>query len=419
LLTLFIDSTNSDSIAFHISDEGNADSFNSDINPSISIQQLEQLPLEELLEKIDDLSKHKITVVIPGEQVTTKVIQTPKGSKRHIHQAIPYLLEDDLAAPVEELHFALGKPNSKGQILCAVISKGLLSGYLEKLAELDIHPSFVIPDYWLLENSDVPEYIEYRQRHLIRLADNTGMALPAGTPEELLKQALSTQHVLPIKQALPTQQASTDTAPVPTALSADLNQQQALEQEFHLNQAPINLLQGDYTPAASQTNARGFKPVAIAAGVCIALFMTYFVAMGWYFNQQTQKLSEQAKANYQQWFPNESRILNIRRQMTAHINNSGGQQQDGLFFELTSAVSQAVNSENEKATIRHIRYDRNDATLQLELQAKSMGYSHKLQSQIQKMGFAAEVLSANSNDEGVIARLKLSKESSLKQEGNK
>ena len=82
-------------------------------------------------------------------------------------------------------------------------------------------------------------------------------------------------------------------------------------------------------------------------------------------------------------------------------------------------MSQAINSENEKATIRHIRYDRKDATLQLELQAKSMGYSHKLQSQIQKMGFAAEVLSANSNDEGVIARLKLSMGSSLKQAENK
>jgi len=393
LLTLFIDPTNNDHIAFHLSDEGSA----ADSISSISAQQLEQLSQqqlsleelsEELSERVNDLSKHKITVVIPGEQVTTKIIQAPKGSKRHINQAIPYLLEDDLAAPVEELHFALGKPSAEGQILCAVISKELLSSYIEKLAELDIHPSFLIPDYWLLKNSDSSEHIEYCQRHLIRLADNTGMALPADTPEELLKQVLSTQ-------------------------------QRELEQELYLNQAPINLLQGDYTPVATQTNTKGFKPVAIAAGICMVLFMAYFFAMGWYFNQQTEKLTEQAKANYRQWFPNESRILNIRRQMTAHINNSGGQQKDGLFFELTSAVSQAINSENEKATIRHIRYDRKDATLQLELQAKSMGYSHKLQSQIQKMGFAAEVLSANSNDQGVIARLKLSMGSSLKQAENK
>ena len=420
MLTLFFESPTCDHIYFHLSDE-DASGHHSKSGPnpnnasSISCHEMEQifqqpLLLEELPEKINDLTdqnngKEKITVVIPGEQVTTKIVQAPKSSKRHINQAIPYLLEDDLATPVEDLHFALGKPNEEGLLLCAVISSELLESYLEKLSVVNIHPSILIPDYWLLPNSESTEHAEHHQRHLIRLADNTGMVLPIDAPEELLKIVLE-------KQAVPSATPSSETPDEPQALPEE--EVQTSTPSFCLNQQPLNLLQGDYAPLAAKTSNITFKPIAIAAGICITVFMVYFVAMGWYFNQQSEKLNEEAKATYHQWFPNESRILNIRRQMTAHINNSGNQQQDGLFFELTNTISQAVSSENEKATIRHIRFDRNDATLQLELQAKSMGYAHSLQSKIQETGFAAEVLSANSNDEGVIARLRLSLASSNK-----
>lgn len=429
LLIIFFESPTSKLVSFYHGDEGASGRSNSSSKPNntsnISIQQLErlsqQLPLEQLPEKIEGLThqnngKQKITVVIPGEQITTKIVQVPKGSKRHINQAIPYLLEEDLADPVEDLHFALSKPNAEGQLLCAIISKQLLDNYLEKLAAFDIHPSSLIPDYWLLPNSDSTEYRKYHQRHLIRLANNTGMVLPANTPEELLNQALALPET--ISETSSGTDSETDSA-TNSVITETLNDPQglpstqdrelpALDQLLYFDQEPINLLQGMYAAKTTQTNSISFKYTAIAASVCIALFMAYFVAMGWYFGQQAEQLEEEAKAAYREWFPNESRILNIRRQMTAHIKNSGHQQQDELFFSLTNAVSQAVNAESEKATIRHIRYDRNDATLQLELQARSMGYGHNLQDHIQKNGYAAEVLSANSNDEGVITRLKLS-----------
>lgn len=95
--------------------------------------------------------------------------------------------------------------------------------------------------------------------------------------------------------------------------------------------------------------------------------------------------------------------------MAAHLNQDGNGVTDKLFFRLTGVVAEAIAGEtNELATIRHLRYEHKDGTLQLELQTKSMGYAHNLQSRIQEMGVVAEVLSANSNDEGAIARLKLS-----------
>lgn len=396
LLTLIFESTTSDLVSFYLSDDdkvsGNS-AGKKEPFPPIQLP-LEQIPLSELHTKITAIEKHPINVVIPGEHITSKVVTVPKGSKRHIHQALPFLLEDELAAPVEELHFSFSKPNSESLVLCTMIAKSLLENYLEQLASVDIYPAILIPDYWLLPESNSPQLAESNHRLLIRLADNTGMVFPSHLPHALLNEALPTKS-LPNKSLQSEDSGDLSIPPL---------------NELHVNAAPLNVLQGDYAPvASSQNQSLWLRPTAIAAGICILVFMSYFLAAGYYFNQQAQTMTQEAKTTYQQLFPNETRIVDIRRQMTAHLSQSNHQQTDTLFFKLTDIVAQAITEEtSENATIRHLRFEQSDATLQLELQTKSMSYAHNLQNRIQKTGLIAEVLSANSNDEGVLARLKLS-----------
>lgn len=403
MLTLIFESASNETVLYHLSDKASGSKTNasethvSKTNGSaINDSPLKRVALSELPSAVPTFYQHEITIVIPGEQVTTRLIDIPKGSKRHFKKALPFLLEDELATPVEELHFALAKPNNEDQVLCAIIEKQVLNNYLELLTDAGITASNLIPDYWLLakDSQNQSSTKKFNNKLLVRSSNDTGITIPLALvrsnhtlPNNLLENlgfSIEQPHVEQIDQ-------------IPEL------------QSINVNQAPLNILQAKYTPAIQQSNNSWIKSTVIAASICILIFMIYFLSAGWYFNQQARTMTTEAKTAYKELFPNETRIIDIRRQMAAHLNQDGNGVTDKLFFRLTGVVAEAIAGEtNEQATIRHLRYEHKDGTLQLELQAKSMGYAHNLQSRLQEMGVVAEVLSANSNDEGAIARLKLS-----------
>ncbi|MBQ0806709.1 MAG: type II secretion system protein GspL [Porticoccus sp.] len=387
ILTLFFEPFKGQQITFLLTKEGSV------IRQGCSL--LEELSTElsvELSAELSDISACTTTVIIPGEQVTSWLVDIPKGSRRHFHKALPYLLEDELAAPVESLHFAVGETNADGQVLCAVMDKQRLQGYLEQLKEVGIHPTTLIPDYWTLppdingQHVEKPQVAQYKDRALIRLPDNTGMTLPLSMVTDVLPEtgSDSNTHNTESVQAW---------HPAPDHI------------------CPLNVLQGEFSPASATTPEIWLKPLGIACSISLVLILSYFLASGWYFNQQAEELASQSTAAYKALFPTDTRIVNIRHQMKAHLNQSGTHQNQNLFFDLLSVLSTAIAANtSEKAVIRHIRFEHDDATLQLEIQTQSMAYAHNLQSQVKAEGISMEVLSANSNDEGVLARLRLKSE---------
>jgi general secretion pathway protein L len=403
ILTLFFEPFEGPQITFLLSKDGSVIRQGCSLLeelPTVLFTELSDEPSAELsADGISNISACTTTVIIPGELVTSWRVDIPKGSRRHFHKALPYLLEDELAAPVESLHFAVGETNADGQALCAVMDKLRLQGYLEQLKDVGIHPTTLIPDYWTLppdvvenqvESANVAQYkvAQYKDRALIRLADDTGMTLPMSMAPNVLSGVRGDN--------------SHDDMELDTTPTWQLT---------HGRSNSLNLLQGEFAPASATTSKAWLKPLGIACSISLVLITSYFLASGWYFNQQAEKLSSQSTAAYKALFPTETRIVNIRHQMEAHLNQSGKHQKQTLFFDLLSVLSTAIAANtSEKAVIRHIRFDHDDATLQLEIQTQSMAYAHNLQSQVNAEGISMEVLSANSNDEGVLARLRLKSE---------
>ena len=382
ILTLFFEPFKDQQITFLLSKEGSV------IRQGCSL--LEKLPTETSAE-LSDISACTTNVIIPGELVSSWLIDIPKGPRRHFHKALPYLLEDELAGPVESLHFAVGETNADGQILCAVMDKLQLQGYLEQLEEVGIHPTTLIADYWTLppdvleKRAGSAQVAKYKDRALIRLPDDTGMTLPVSMAPNILSE-------------IGVDNSNND-------MATDTIQEWQLT---HGLSSPLNLLQGELAPASATTSKAWLKPLGIACSISLVLITSYFLVSGWYFNQQAENLSSQSTAAYKALFPAETRIVNIRHQMKVHLNQSGKHQKQTLFFDLLSILSTAIAANtSEKAIIRHIRFEHDDATLQLEIQTQSMAYAHNLQSQVKTEGISMEVLSANSNDEGVLARLRL------------
>jgi len=374
--------------------EENSDSAIYSLTEDGQIVDSGEVSLHKLSEQIPIYEDCTITVTIPGENVVTLLTNLPKGSRRHLSQALPYLLEEELSAPVESLHIAFteitNSSTGEEQLLCAVIEKTLLQSYLEKLAEVEIVPSKMIPDYWALPEADEPNIFRKDNRLLARLPSSEGFSLPmsflsAAQAKTVLSQLLGDVAENALENIPEWQPPLTDSA-------------------------PLNLLQGEFAPSKNTAQLDWLKPAAIAMSTCLILFISYFLATGWYFSQQAEKFSTQAEQRYKELFPNDKRIINIRRQMQAHLNKAGENHTSSLFFELMGTFSTAKAQLREPATIRNISFDNKQSSLQLELQTSSINYANDLQSKINNTGVNTEVLSANTNSEGVITRLRLQAE---------
>ena len=84
-------------------------------------------------------------MLVPAESVL--LLETPNvaGQRVQLAKAVPFALEDRLASPVEDMHFALTS-STQGAIAVAAVARETLRGWLGAFAALGICPDVMIPE---------------------------------------------------------------------------------------------------------------------------------------------------------------------------------------------------------------------------------------------------------------------------------
>ena len=88
--------------------------------------------------------------VVPGEHVSILEVEIPIRVRKKALQAIPFVLEDKLAANIDDVHFFLfdWRPNKTSTV--AIIQREKWFNYLHWIESSDIEIKTIIPDYSLL-----------------------------------------------------------------------------------------------------------------------------------------------------------------------------------------------------------------------------------------------------------------------------
>jgi len=103
------------------------------------------------VETLQSLPKHEpLVLIVPGEHVCIHHLQLPTRNRKRLLQAIPNMLEEQLAADIDTLHFALLDWQYGDQATVAVVARNLLSEWLERCSEAGLIPQQVIPDFLCL-----------------------------------------------------------------------------------------------------------------------------------------------------------------------------------------------------------------------------------------------------------------------------
>jgi general secretion pathway protein L len=87
-----------------------------------------------------------VIALIPATEALTTTVNLPARGGSKLNAAIPYALEEQVAADIETMHFAAGDKRDSGIRPVAAVSRAQLDTWLARFEEVGIIPSKIIPE---------------------------------------------------------------------------------------------------------------------------------------------------------------------------------------------------------------------------------------------------------------------------------
>ena len=214
--------------------------------------------------------------LLPGAAVLATRAALPRASRNKRLQALPYALEDQLAADPETLHFALGRERDDGSCEVEIVARELLESVLARCRSADLTLAALHADAACIapKPGDLQVWIDGDDMH-VRHPDGRRQTLPAAdllAAVRLTGIETQTDGVLGVRVygdglEAPAALTTLDVAggvkysPLDTGALAWLGRQRTLA-------APVDLLQGEFARPSgwSAVDWTRWRTTAAAAG---------------------------------------------------------------------------------------------------------------------------------------------------------
>jgi len=349
----------------------------------------------------------RVVVLVPGTEVSLAEARVPGRNRQRLLRAIPYVLEEQLATDVEELHFALGPVGEDDQYPVAVVERSIMDAWAALLREQGIQAEQLIPDILSLPSGDGWSLMVDGETVLVRSGDYTGFAA-------------DTNNLAVLFALLQAKQQAPDTARVfgSTVLDLETVDVEFIDEKIQplellargWAQGPgLNLLQGAYS--RREEWGRLLRPWASSAALLLAGVILVGVTAGlnyFHLSGQREQLSAEIEDVYRKAFPQAKRIVNPRVQMEQKLaqlrRQAGGGNTDflAMFAETADVVRSTKGIDVRGASYRNGRLD-------LDLQADNLQILDGLKQSLVSSGLmSAEIQSASTGaDRKVKSRMRV------------
>jgi general secretion pathway protein L len=370
-----------------------------------------QGPLRGSLESAASAARgSRVTVLVPGVEVLLARAAVPALSRQRLLKAVPYALEDQLAADVETLHFAVGGPDDAGQPAVAVVARERMDAWLEALRAAGINPNALTPDTLAVPwRENTWSVLVLGERALVRSGLQDGFAAEAESLNALLRLQLDGAGEAP---------------PESIELYGDFGEGSGLSQELAglgiaLSEHPggegglpwlvegiadrpqINLRQGSYAPEERLVQVlRPWRAAAALLGIWLAVSMVGSFLETWRLERESQALAEQIRSVVSEAFPEIRRVVRPRVQMERELDalrkERGGD--GGGFLSLLAAAAKGLQGV-DGVELQGLQY--RQGRLELDVTLTSMSGLDPLRQSLEQAGNLDAQVSARSR-EGVV-----------------
>ncbi len=373
-----------------------------------------ELASEDELSSLSQYGQQRsVVVLLPSSDVLLREVTIPEGGARQFSSMLPFIMEDDLAQDVDDLHIAILKKNSK-RAQVAVIEHQMMNKWLEQLSNAGIHSKCFLPDVLALPfHKDGATAVEFNQQWLLRFSQYQGtIADPEWLPM-LLDGLVTNQHVLnEAKKTDLKSESGQDVAPYiihcysendlnianvkfvhePAELVMQLLAEGALASK-------VNVLTGEYRPQSSWRKYwRIWQKVILALGLVMVAFVAEHIVEVQKLEQRSIALRAESERIFRTVFPAKRKIPTIsylKSQMKNEEDRLQGSASDGdLLTWMTELTPYLVQVPQIK--LQSLKFDSQRKELRLQASASDFPYFQQLSSKLE-LKFKVEMGQLNKN----------------------
>ncbi|MGL4828198.1 MAG: type II secretion system protein GspL, partial [Vibrio sp.] len=282
-------------------------------------------------EALSDLASYaeqrSVLVLLAASDLILNSVEIPPGATRQLESMLPYLLEDEIAQDVEDLHFCV---LSKGRETADVvgIDRLWLRACLEHLKACGFEVKRVLPDVLAIPR---PEQglaaLQLGDEWLVRKSTTQGIAIDAQwlgllAASDWVKhddEFLPLHALTPLPELALAEQQTWRSEP--SGLVMQLLTQEALSGKF-------NLLTGSFKPKSSWLRHwHVWRKVAIAAGLFIVVSISYSLFQTHQYEAQANAYRAESERIFRSIFPDKQKIPTVtylKRQMSDEMARLSG-----------------------------------------------------------------------------------------------
>ncbi len=296
-------------------------------------------------------------VIIPGSMVFLGHAQIPSRNRQRILSALPFMLEDQLASDIDQLHFALGERDDNGIVNTAVIEKTVMDTSLARLRSFDIEPDILVPDILCVEQTPGHWALFQDQNHsLLRTGVQSGAAIDnenlaaiteifLGEAGENAPDAIDCFY----REVQPAPLIGLDDTVELSYQAINEDPLSFLARGYNENTV-INLLQGKYSRREQLGKLwRPWIPALALLTILIVINGGMTIADYFQLSKTETLLTKNIEKIYRDTFPDARRVVNPKVQMQRHLTalRSGDSGLNSDFLDILKSGGKAISNTKE------------------------------------------------------------------------
>lgn len=235
---------------------------------------------------------------VPSARVGVHLIDAPSAPQRKWAELIPWILEERILQPVDEMHFVIGdsiERDGKKQVAVSVVSKRDLREWLRIAENAEVDARVMVPDYLALpfEIGRI-SMVWHEGAFLVRTSPNSGFSAAPELAWLMIRRLIERADIAPrLSISVPEQGL------IPDDLLdiADVN---AAEVDWQFSAMPLsaNLLTGKFKPASAELSSRAWLSTAALLVLTVVLGFGYLQLSNLRLEERIVDLESKASAGF-------------------------------------------------------------------------------------------------------------------------
>ncbi|MUK47279.1 type II secretion system protein GspL [Aliivibrio fischeri] len=372
-----------------------------------------ELDSSEELPSLSSYSEQRmVSVLLPSSDVLLREVVIPEGAARQFSSMLPFIIEDDLAQDVDDLHMVILKKDSKvAQV--AIVEHNKMTMWLEQLNDAGIQTKRFMPDVLALPlHDDGVSMVQLGQQWLIRDHEYQGAVAEPQWVSMLLTGIVERAET---KYEDSESDEDAESTPMPFILHSysecgmevagakvNLESPELVMQLLAegLLSSKVNVLSGQYRPQSSwRKHWRVWQKVILSLGLVMVAFVAQHVSEVQKLEQHSLALHAESERIFRDIFPNKRKIptasylkSQMKNEEARLQGGAGGHDLLAWMAEISPYLSKVP-----QVKLQSLKFDGKRNEIRLQASASDFPYFEKLTSELGTK-FEVEQGQLNKND---------------------